>query len=133
MVVGGSGGTAARPFAGACVHPRVSAPPSKGCAVVPLTPEPKAEPCGGVTYPVGASGSSRALAMEMAGGEDGTTGLQVGSPFSTVPFLFLGLGFLFPIRFVRFGSSLSFDFFVFLFIPNRCLPLPRCELGLGFC
>ena len=111
MAAGGSGGAAARPFAGACVHPRVSAPPSKGCAAVPLTPEPEVEPRGGVTCSVVASGSSRAPAMEMAGGEDGTAGPQVGSPFSTVPFLFLGLGFLFPIRFVRFGSSLSFDFF----------------------
>ena len=133
MAAGGSGSAAARPFAGACVHPRVSAPPSKGYATVPLTPEPEAEPRGGVTCSVDTSGSSRAPAMEMTGGEDGTAGPQVESPFSTVPFLFLGLGFLFLIRFVRFGSSLSFDFFVFLFIPNRCLPLPRCELGLGFC
>ena len=132
MAAGGSGGGAARPFAGACVHPRVSTPPSKGYAVVPLTPEPEAQPCGGMTCPVGASGSSHAPAMEMTGGEDGTAGPQVGSPFSTVPFLFLGLGFLFPIRFVRFGSSLSFDFFSFLFVPNRSLPLPHRELGLGF-
>ena len=117
MPAKGSGGATVRPFAGACVHPRVSSSPSKGCGAVPLTPKPEAEPRGGVTYPVGASGSSRALAMEMAGGEDGTTGLQVGSPFSTVPFLFLGLGFLFLIRFVRFGSSLLFDFFSFLFVP----------------
>ena len=96
MASGGSGGAAARPFAGACVHLRVSAPPSKGCATVPLTPEPEAEPRGGVTYPIGASGSSRAPAMEMTGGEDGTAGPQVGNPFSTVPFLFLG--------FVRFGD-----------------------------
>ena len=96
MAAGGSGGAAARPIAGACVHLRVSAPPSKGCAAVPLTPEPEAEPRGGVTRPVGASGSSRARAMEMAGGEDGMTRPQVGNPFSTVPFLFLG--------FVRFGD-----------------------------
>ena len=96
MAAGGSGGTAARPFAGACVHPRVSAPPLKGYAAVPLTPEPEAEPPGGVTCPVGASGSSCAPAIEMTGGEDGMTRPQVGNPFSTVPFLFLG--------FVRFGD-----------------------------
>ena len=99
MAAGGSGDAAARPFADVCVHPRVSAPLLKGCTVVPLTPEPEAEPRGGVTCPVDASGSSRAPAMEMAGSEDETAGPQVGSPFSTVPFLFLGLGFLFPIRF----------------------------------
>ena len=74
MVAGGSGGAASRPFAGACVHPRVSAPPSKGCAVVPLAPEPEEEPRGGVTCPVDASGSSRAPAMEMADDEDRTVG-----------------------------------------------------------
>ena len=133
MAAGGSGGAAARPFAGACVHPRVSAPPSKGYAAVPLTPEPEAEPRGGVTNPVGTSGSSRAPTMEMGGGEDGTVGPQVGSPFSTVPFLFLGLGFLFPIRF---GSSLSFDFFSFLFVPIprstqfNLSPIPMlCRIG----
>ena len=72
MADGESGGVAARPFAGAWVHPRVSASSSKGCAVVPLTPEPEVEPRGGVTCPVGASGSSHAPAIEMAGGEDGT-------------------------------------------------------------
>ena len=133
MVAGGNGGATVHPFADACIHPRVSAPPLKGYAAVPLTPEPEAEPHGGVTCSVGASGSSRAPAMEMADGEDRTVGPQVGSHFSTVPFLFLGLGFLFPIRFVRFGSSLSFDFFSFLFVPNHSLPLPRRELGLGFC
>ena len=99
MAARGSGGATARPFVGACVHPRVSAPLSKGCTAVTLTPEPEVEPHGGVTCPVSASGSSRAPAMEMAGSEDETAGPQVGSPFSTVPFLFLGLGFLFPIRF----------------------------------
>ena len=99
MTAGGSGGAAVHPFASVCVHPRVSAPSSKGCAAVPLTPEPEVEPRGGVTCPVGASGSSRAPAMEMADGEDGTAGPQVGSLFSTDPFVFLGLGFLFPIRF----------------------------------
>ena len=99
MAARGSGGAAARPFAGACVHPRVSAPLLKGCAAMPLTPEPEVEPHGGVACLVDASGSSRAPAMEMAGGKDGTSGPQVGSPFSTVPFLFLGLGFLFLIRF----------------------------------
>ena len=74
MAAGGSGGGAARPFAGACVHPRVSAPPSKGGAAVPLTPEPEAEPRGGVTCSVGAFGSSRAPAMEMTSGEDRTDG-----------------------------------------------------------
>jgi len=70
--------------------------------VVTLTPEPEVEPRGGVTCLVGTSGSSRAPAMEMVGGKDGTAGLQVGSPFSTIPFLFLGLGFLFLIRFFFF-------------------------------
>ena len=74
MAAGGSGSAAARPFVGVCVHPRVSAPPSKGCAVVPLTPEPEAEPRGGVTCPVDASGSSRMPTMEMTGGDDGTAG-----------------------------------------------------------
>ena len=74
MAAGGSGGAAARPFAGACVHPRVSAPLSKGCTAVTLTPEPEVEPHGGVTCPVGASSSSRAPAMEMADGEDGIAG-----------------------------------------------------------
>ena len=88
MAAEGSGGAATRPFASACVHPRVSAPPSKGCAVVPLTPEPEAEPHGGVTCLVSASGSSRAPAMEMARGEDGTAGPQVGSPSLPSPFSF---------------------------------------------
>ena len=104
MAHGGSGGAAARPFAGACVHPRVSAPPSKGYAAVALTPEPEVEPHGGVACLVDASGSSRAPAMEMAGGKDGTSGPQVGSPFSTVPFLFLGLGFLLLFFFPEFDS-----------------------------
>jgi hypothetical protein len=44
MAAGGRGrcgGAAARPFAGVRVHPRVSAPPSNGCAVVPLFPVPE--------------------------------------------------------------------------------------------
>jgi hypothetical protein len=40
---GGGGGATACPFASACVHPRVSALPSKGCAAVPFAPEPETE------------------------------------------------------------------------------------------
>jgi hypothetical protein len=41
---GRCGGAAAHPFAGVRVHPRVSAPSSNGCAVVPLFPVPAALP-----------------------------------------------------------------------------------------
>jgi hypothetical protein len=46
--------------------------------------------------------------MEMAGGDDGTAGAQVGSPLA-IPFIFLGLGFGVFIRIKKFVS------FLFLF------------------
>jgi len=112
MVEGQSHGTVAGPLTGVRAPQRVSVPPSSGLTMAPPWPNPTSSAPGSAFFSPHA-------------GEPHYGGVSSGQGRPPLPLLIwalfvllgfnrfgdLGLGFLFPIRFVRFGSSLSFDFF----------------------